>query len=80
MMSRVLEEFCAREVRRRAMSDEALSEREWEVMELLASGLPTRAVADRLAISEVTVRRHASVATHKLRAPDRQSALRKLVA
>jgi DNA-binding NarL/FixJ family response regulator len=80
MMGRVLDEFCARDVRRRAVSDDALSEREWEVMELLASGLPTRAVAVRLAISEVTVRRHASGATQKLRAPDRQSALRKLVA
>jgi DNA-binding NarL/FixJ family response regulator len=80
MMGRVLDEFCAREVRRRAMTDEALSDREWEVMELLASGLPTRHVADRLAISEVTVRRHASTATQKLRAPDRQAALRKLAA
>jgi DNA-binding NarL/FixJ family response regulator len=80
MMGRVLDAFCAREVRRRAVSDEALSEREWEVMELLSTGLRTRAVADRLAISEVTVRRHASAATHKLRAPDRESALRKLAA
>jgi len=37
-------------------------------------------VADTLGISEVTVRRHASVATHKLRAPDRASALRMLAA
>jgi DNA-binding NarL/FixJ family response regulator len=80
MLGRVLDEFCARDVRRRAMSGEALSEREWEVMELLAAGLPTRAVAAQLAISEVTVRRHASVATQKLHAPDRQSALRKLAA
>jgi DNA-binding NarL/FixJ family response regulator len=80
MLGRVLDEFCARDVRRRAISDDALSEREWEVMELLASGLPTRAVAASLAISEVTVRRHASVATQKLHAPDRQAALRKLTA
>jgi DNA-binding NarL/FixJ family response regulator len=80
LLARVLDEFCARDVRRRAMCDRALSEREWEVMELLACGLPTRAVANRLAISEVTVRRHASVATHKLQAPSREAALRKLVA
>ena len=80
MVAWVLDEFCARDLRRRSLSDHALSEREWEVMELLASGLSTRTVAARLAISEVTVRRHASMATQKLRAPDRQSALRKLVA
>ena len=80
MMARVLDEFCARDVRRRAISDEALSEREWQVMELLGSGLRTRLVADRLSISEVTVRRHASAATHKLRAPSREAALRRLVA
>jgi len=80
MMGRVLEQFCARTVRRRAVSGDALSEREWDVMERLAQGLPTRVVADTLGISEVTVRRHASVATHKLRAPDRASALRMLAA
>jgi DNA-binding NarL/FixJ family response regulator len=80
MMGRVLDEFCAREVRRRAVSDEALSEREWQVMELLATGLPTRLVADRLAISEVTVRRHVSTATQKLGVRSRQAALRKLSA
>jgi DNA-binding NarL/FixJ family response regulator len=80
MMGRVLDEFCARDVRRRAKSDEALSQREWEVMELLASGLRTRLVADRLAISEVTVRRHASAATRKLRASSREAALRRLAA
>lgn len=80
MMRRVLDEFCARDVRRRAVCDEPLSEREWEVMELLSSGLSTHGVAERLAISDVTVRRHASVATQKLRAPSRQAALRKLSA
>jgi DNA-binding NarL/FixJ family response regulator len=80
MMGRVLDRFCARAVRRRTMSDDALSEREWEVMELLASGLPTGGVAARLAISEVTVRRHASTATRKLRVSSREAALRRLAA
>jgi DNA-binding NarL/FixJ family response regulator len=80
MMGRVLDEFCARDVRRRAISDDALSQREWEVMELLAAGLSTRDAAKRLAISEITVRRHASAATQKLRAPSRQAAVRKLAA
>ena len=78
MMSRVLDEFCAREVRRRAVTNVRLSGREWEVMELLRSGLDTRGVAHRLAISEVTVRRHASAAALKLDVPSRQAALHKL--
>jgi DNA-binding NarL/FixJ family response regulator len=79
MMARVLGEFCSKEVRRRALADRALSDREWAVMELLGTGLSTREVARRLAISDVTVRRHASAATRKLHAPDRKSALRQLV-
>jgi DNA-binding NarL/FixJ family response regulator len=79
LMARVLNEFCGRDVRRRAVCDDPLSEREWQVMELLNSGLSTRGVAQRLAISDVTVRRHASVATQKMRAPSRQAALRKLL-
>jgi DNA-binding NarL/FixJ family response regulator len=78
MMARVLDEFCAREIRRRAVADVLLTGREWQVMELLRSGLDTRGVARRLAISEVTVRRHASAAALKLDAPNRQAALHKL--
>ena len=80
LMARVLDEFCARDVRRRALSDGALSDREWEVMELLTAGLSTRRVASRLAISEVTVRRHVSAAKQKLGAPSREAAVRKLAA
>jgi DNA-binding NarL/FixJ family response regulator len=79
MVARVLEEFCSRELRRRRTAPgEGLSAREWDVMELLAAGLPTRVIATRLAISEVTVRRHAAAATRKLRAPSRQAAVQRL--
>jgi DNA-binding NarL/FixJ family response regulator len=42
-----------------------LSGREWDVLELLAQGLTTKEVADRLAISPVTVRRHVSALMEK---------------
>jgi len=52
-----------------------LTSREWEVLELIADGLPTPAVAQRLGIAEVTVRRHISSTVHKLGATDRSSAV-----
>lgn len=81
MVARVLEEFCSRELRRRrTVVGEGLSGREWDVMELVAAGLPTGVIAARLAISDVTVRRHASAAARKLHAPSRQAAVRRLAA
>jgi DNA-binding NarL/FixJ family response regulator len=81
MVARVLDEFCFRDLRRRrAVVGEGLSVREWDVMELVAAGLPTHVIADRLAISDVTVRRHASTAARKLRAPSRQAAVQRLAA
>jgi DNA-binding NarL/FixJ family response regulator len=52
-----------------------LTERELEVLNLLRRGLSTGAIANRLGVSPVTVRRHLSLALKKLGAPDRQSAL-----
>ena len=52
-----------------------LTDREWEVMELLATPLPTPVVALRLGISEVTVRRHISSAVRKLGAVNRAGAV-----
>jgi DNA-binding NarL/FixJ family response regulator len=37
-----------------------------EVLELIVEGLPTPAVAQRLGVAGVTVRRHFSSAVHKL--------------
>jgi DNA-binding NarL/FixJ family response regulator len=55
---------------------DALTSREWEVTELLRDGLSTAEIANRLYISETTVRRHVSSVLRKLRVPDRAAAIR----
>ena len=57
-----------------------LSSREWETLELLRQGLPTREIAMRLGISQVTVRRHLGSAYRKLGVGSRASALELLAA
>jgi DNA-binding NarL/FixJ family response regulator len=52
-----------------------LSEREWEVLELLAADASTAEIAQRLAISQVTVRRHVSSLLGKLGVADRAGAV-----
>ena len=52
-----------------------LSSREWEVLELLCDGLETSQIAERLALSPVTVRRHAAEIVRKLGVPDREAAV-----
>ena len=52
--------------------------REWEVLQLLHSGLTTAQVAERLWVSPVTVRRHVAEAIKKLGVADRESAFRLL--
>lgn len=53
-----------------------LTPREAQVAELMHGGMPTREIAARLGISEVTVRRHVSAALRKLQVPDRATAVR----
>lgn len=53
-----------------------LSRREWEVLKLLRDGAGTAAVADRLLLSPVTVRRHVSTMLAKLGASSRAEAIR----
>jgi DNA-binding NarL/FixJ family response regulator len=55
-----------------------LTSREWEVLDFMRNGLSTRAIADRLMISEVTVRRHIGSVLKKLQVPSRADALRLL--
>ena len=65
------------DARRTAVAAKAgarLSDREWEVLQLLAADASTAEMARRLAISEVTVRRHVSSLLRKLRVRDRGSA------
>ncbi|CAA9478601.1 MAG: hypothetical protein AVDCRST_MAG67-713 [uncultured Solirubrobacteraceae bacterium] len=53
----------------------SMTDRELEVLELLAEGLRTSEIAARLAIAEVTVRRHVSSAVTKLGVEDRAAAV-----
>jgi DNA-binding NarL/FixJ family response regulator len=51
-----------------------LTDREREVLDLLAAGLRNHAIADRLSLSEKTVRNHVSNVLVKLQVPDRTAA------
>ncbi len=54
---------------------EALTPREREVLQLLAEGLANRAIAQRLAISEHTVKFHVNAILGKLNAQSRTEAV-----
>jgi DNA-binding NarL/FixJ family response regulator len=58
---------------------EALTPREVQVLELLAEGLPNKAIADRLTISDQTVKFHVSSISTKLGAANRTDAVRRAV-
>lgn len=55
---------------------EALTHREVEVLELLAEGLPNKAIAGRLGISDQTVKFHVASISGKLGAANRTDAVR----
>lgn len=81
LVSRVLDEFrtAKRLVRRKAGgAADKLSPREREIMELLAEGHSTDAVAKRLFVSPTTVRVHVSTVLRKLHVKDREAAFRAL--
>ena len=59
--------------------DEPLTPREIEVLELLAEGLPNKAIAERLRISDQTVKFHVSSISGKLGAANRTDAVRRAV-
>ncbi len=63
-----------RAVRGRA-TPPGLTNREHEVLALLALGMATKQVAQRLGLSPTTIRRHASTAVRKLGARDRRGAI-----
>jgi DNA-binding NarL/FixJ family response regulator len=76
LVTRILEEF-RRPVRRRFGRSSAaarLSDREAEVMELLARGLSTEEVGRKLFLSPTTIRVHVSTVLRKLQVKDRASA------
>jgi len=61
--------------RRRVADRPELTAREWQVLELLRSGLTTAEVAERLVLSPITVRSHAHSIRRKLGAASREEAL-----
>jgi ATP/maltotriose-dependent transcriptional regulator MalT len=59
--------------------DEPLTAREVQVLELLAEGLPNKTIAQRLGISDQTVKFHVSSISGKLGAANRTDAVRRAV-
>jgi DNA-binding NarL/FixJ family response regulator len=81
LVARLVEEFRDREHRRVALGTNEttrLTGREWDVLELMRSGLTTAAIAERLFISATTVRSHISSVLRKLKVADREAAVRLL--
>jgi DNA-binding NarL/FixJ family response regulator len=80
LVAKLIEEFRRRSGRRRlsllGRSTARLTEREWEVLDLLQDGLSTSDIAARLYISNVTVRSHVSSIIKKLKVDDRAAAVR----
>lgn len=79
--ARLIEEFRRLGQRRLQVPGRApveLTARELEVLDLLREGLSTAQAAERLGISQVTVRRHLSGVVRKLGVPDRAAALQLL--
>jgi DNA-binding NarL/FixJ family response regulator len=78
LMVRVLESLRTRERGRSAPTTPggpSMTDRELEVLELMAEGLRTSEIAGRLSIAEATVRRHVSSAVTKLGVADRAAAI-----
>ena len=82
LVARLVDEFRDRGRKRRvpllAERGALLTTREWEVLELMRTGLTTAQMSDRLFISPATVRSHVASILRKLRAPDRETAVRLL--
>ena len=79
LVTLLIEEFRERRRRRRVplvgRRSVELTDREWEVLELMREGLSTDEIAGRLFISPVTVRTHVSAVLRKLQVPTRAAAV-----
>jgi DNA-binding NarL/FixJ family response regulator len=79
LVSLLIEEFRERKRRRRiplvGRRSVELTDREWEVLELMREGASTEEIAGRLFISPVTVRTHVSAILRKLHVPSREAAV-----
>ena len=81
LVARLISEFRGRQGRRLPLGDEKgvkLTSREWEVLEMLRQGLSTAEIAERLFVSQVTVRSHVAAILKKLQVPDRKAAVKLL--
>ena len=79
LVALLIEEFRERKRRRRiplvGRRGVELTDREWEVLELMKQGLTTDEIASHLFISPVTVRTHVSSILKKLQVPTREAAV-----
>ena len=79
LVALLIEEFRERKRRRRiplvGTRAVELTDREWEVLELMRQGRGTEEIAERLFISTVTVRTHVAAILRKLHVPTREAAL-----
>lgn len=77
LVALVIDEFRERGRRRPLLKRRGvvLTDREWEVLELMSHGLTTFEIADRLFIEPVTVRTHVSAILKKLQVSSRNEAL-----
>lgn len=81
LLLKVMDEFRERgrrKLRLPGRRDADLTDREWEVLELLRDGLSTQEIAARLYVSAATVRSHVAAVLKKLRVPDRDAAVKLL--
>ena len=80
LVRKVVEEFQPPVRRRISLPNRStavrLTEREAEILDLMAEGLSTEEIAGRLFVAQVTVRTHISAVLRKLRVKDRESAVR----
>lgn len=76
LVLRLMTEFRDRDDRRVGRRGARLTEREWEVLRLLAHGCATDEIAAQLFVSQVTVRTHVSAILRKLQVADRAAAVR----
>jgi DNA-binding NarL/FixJ family response regulator len=80
MTARLICEFRGRERPnrwpKRAPNQVRLTNREWDVLEMMDQGLTTAEMAERMFVGTVTVRTHVHAILHKLQLPDRASVLR----
>jgi len=80
LVARLVREFRDPSPRRRPVggdgSENRLTAREWEVLELMRDGMSTDEIAGRLFVSPATVRTHIGAIKRKLRVADREAAVR----